>query len=409
MENNFKLALVGINHKSSKIDEREMLQLSRADVLDFLQIIYACEEIDSVIILNTCNRLEFYLSILPGYNPLKIIEKAYSHKNIDLSKFTHLFYSKDNGDITRHLFSVISGLDSLVLGEYQIQGQVKEAYSIACEVRTVNKVMHKLFHAAFRTGKKVRTNTSIAEGRNSVSGVAAQIVIDKIPKDATIAIIGVNENTKIMAEKLRYNSFKNFIFINRTKYKADILAEEFGGLASDLESLETSLLKSSAVFTSTGAKDFIITQDLLQRLVQNNSPLKLLIDMAVPRDIDTKNLPESISSYDIGDLQQYLEEQNKIRMSAVPDAEKIIEDNVSIFQAWSDNQNNTLLEPYSEKFELVRQQLMEEYKQQFSPQTYDKVDKLSKSLIHRLQSTFIRAIIRTNQELKVFIQHRDSM
>jgi glutamyl-tRNA reductase len=315
----------------------------------------------------------------------------------------------ENGDITRHLFRVISGLDSLVLGEYQIQGQVKEAYSTSCEVRTVNKVMHKLFHAAFRTGKKVRTNTGIAEGRNSVSGVAAQIVIDKIPKDATIAIIGVNENTKIMAEKLRYNSFKNFIFINRTKYKADILAEEFGGLSSDLESLENSLLKSSAVFTSTGANDFIITQDLLQRLVKNNSPLELLIDMAVPRDIDTRNLPESISSYDIGDLQQYLEEQNKIRMSAIPDAEKIIADNVLLFQAWSDNQNNTLLEPYSEKFELVRQQLMEEYKQQFSPQTYDKVDKLTQSLIHRLQSTFIRAIVRTNQELKVFIQHRDSM
>lgn len=409
MENNYCLALVGINHKSSNVEIREKLQLGRGEVVDFLQYLYACDEIDSVIILNTCNRLEFYLAILPGFEPITIIEKAYKSKNIEINNYYNLFYTMYNGDITRHLFRVISGLDSLVLGEFQIQGQVKESYSIACEVRTVNKVMHKLFHAAFRTGKKVRTNTNIADGRNSVSGVAAQIIIDNISQESHIAIIGVNENTRIMTEKLRYNGYGNFIFINRTKYKAEMYAEEFGGIAAGFDELEKSLLFTKALFTSTGATDYIINQELLQRLVNQKSVLEILIDMAVPRDIDSHKLPNNLKCYDIDDLQQYLEEQNKIRMSAVPEAERIIEDAVSVFQAWSENMNNSLLEPYTEKFEIIRQQLMEEYKQQFSAQTFEKVDKLSKSLIHRMQSTFVRAIVRTNQELKVFLQHRDSM
>jgi glutamyl-tRNA reductase len=266
-----------------------------------------------------------------------------------------------------------------------------------------------LLHAAFRTGKRVRSETSIAEGRRSVSGMAAQLMIDNLKKTDIISIIGVNENTTIMAEKLTTAGFGNFIFINRTKYKAEMLAEQFGGKAAELDELAQCLKSSQALYTSTGSSEYIINSELISFLNNENTCPKLMIDMAVPRDIDSANLPEGIEVYNIDDLQQYLDEQKKNQLESLPLAEKIVVDEVKIFQAWSELRTNSILEPYSEKFEIIRQQIMEEYKQQFSENAYQKADKLTRSLIHRMQSTFIRALLRTNQELKVFLQHRDSM
>jgi len=349
------------------------------------------------------------MAISENANPLELVSRCYKSKNIPIEKYTHIFYELFNGDLTRHLFRVISGLDSMVIGEYQIQGQVKEAYSIACEVATVNKTMHKLFHAAFRIGKKVRTKTSIAEGRNSVSGVAAQLIIDNIEKNKNIAIIGVNENTKIISEKLKYNSFDNFIYINRTKYKAEIFANQFGGKAFALDEINEALKYADAIYTSTGSKEPILHASQINQIFENYGKLKLIIDMAVPRDIDTKNLNPSIKYFDIDDLKLHLEQQNKIRQQAIPEAEKLIEEAVQVFQEWSENQDNYILEPYLEKFEIQRQEVLEEYKQYFTEENFKKVDKLTKSLIHRLQATFTRALIKTNEEIKIIKQHRDSM
>jgi glutamyl-tRNA reductase len=404
-----RLALIGINHKSCKIEEREIFLLDNKEETEFSQKLFSFDEVDGIMILSTCNRLEFYFSLNTDIDPYDLIEKVYSEKNIDLTNYEHIFYTSHDIEVTSHLFSVISGLDSLVIGEFQIQGQVREAYSKACKIKTVDGLLHKLLHAAFRTGKRVRSETPIAEGRRSVSGMAAQIIIDNIGNDDTICIIAVNENTTIIAEKLATAGFSNFIFVNRTKYKAEMIAEQFKGKAAGLDELEKSMAVSQAVYTSTGASDYIIKTELIIRLHQKYLCPKLMIDMAVPRDIDSSNLPVDVKVYDIDDLRYYLEKQKKNQLEALPDAEKIIADEVKIFQAWSEMRTNTILEPYSEKFEIIRQQIMEEYKQQFSESAYDKADKLTRSLIHRMQSTFVRALIRTNQELKVFLQHRDSM
>ncbi len=404
-----KLALSGINHKTSTLEEREVFQLNRGDVIDFLQLMSTFKEIDSIAILNTCNRIEFYMIIDETANPRELIARAYKIKNISVDKYSHIFYEFYNEAVTTHLFRVISGLESMVLGEYQIQGQVKEAYSTACEVATVNKMMHKLFHAAFRIGKTVRNKTEIAEGRTSVSGVAAQIIIDNLNKDNFIAIIGVNENTKIISEKLKYNSFKNLIYINRTKYKAEMLANQFGGKAYSLDEVNEALKYVDAIYTSTGSKEPILISNQINQIYENYKKLKLIIDMAVPRDIEISNLNKYIQYYDIDDLKQHLEEQNRIRQKAVPKAEQFIEDEVQIFQEWSENQENFILEPYLEKFEIQRQEVLDEYKKFFSDENFKKVDKLTKSLVHRLQATFTRALIKTNEEIKIIKQHRDSM
>lgn len=392
------LYIFGINQKTSKTDEREIFQLNRKEIPKALKTIREYDGVEAVLILNTCNRIEFYLLLADNQRPDEIVRKYYlQEKQIDISGREHLFISLANQEATNHLFRVISGLESLVLGEYQIQGQVKEAYSLACEAKTLEKVMHKLFHAAFRCGKAVRNNTTLGEGKQSVSGVASKIIIDKLTSDDKIAIIGVNENTKILASELKANNFKNLVFVNRTLYKAEILAEEYGGKANPLDNLADILPECKAVFSSTGSPDYIISNELLQNLIHQGHCPGLIIDMAIPRDIDTKNLPDFIEVFDLGKLNGYLERQNLEKMKDFPKAEKIIEDEVRLFQSWAENSENEALQPIAEKIELVRQSLMNEYENQFNDQTRQKVEKITRQLIHRIQPILINALLKSKE------------
>ena len=212
-----------------------------------------------------------------------------------------------------------------------------------------------------------------------------------------------------MTEKLFNADYSNFFFVNRTKYKAEILAEKFNGRAFSIEDLNNVLSLSDVVFTSTGADDFIINSTIAEHLIEANSLPMLIVDMAIPRDVDKISVVEHTKYFDIGDLKHYLKRQDQHRQDAVPDAEKIILDQFNLFKAWSDLRSDSILEPYSEDFERIRTQILEEYKSHFSDQDFKKVEKISKSLIHRMQSTFIKTLIRTNQEIKVLKQHRDSM
>ena len=392
------LFIVGISHKTAPVEEREKYQLSRKDLPKALKTIFDYDCVQGIAIVTTCNRLEFYLVLDEGKKPFDLVEKFYLNHNIDTSNIDKHFYTYSLPDVTRHLFRVISGLDSLVLGEYQILGQVREAYSIACEAKTCDKILHKLFHAAFRAGKSVRNSTSLGSGKQSVSGVASQIIIDNMNKTDSIAIIGVNENSKILASQLKDSGFSNFNFINRTLYKAEIMVEQYGGKAFPLDKIERAMSECKAIFTSTGAPGFIITNDLFDKLILRKRLPQLIVDMAVPRDVDISQIADEINYWDLGRLQTYLARQTQSQLTDLPLAEKIIEDEVLLFQAWSEMQNNNILEPYAEKFEMVRQDLLKEYKEMMSDNAFTNLDKFSRSLIHRLQSTFTKAIINNREK-----------
>jgi len=389
-----KLCAVGMSYKTSDISDRELYEISRKDLPEALIFLMESDAIEGVIGITTCNRLEFYLTCQKEIDPLALIQNFYKEfKHINTDNMTELFYSYENGDVTKHLFRVICGLDSLVLGEYQIQGQMKEGYSIACKAEAVDKVLHKLFHAAFRAGKKVRSQTALGEGKQSVSGVASKLMIDNLITNDIIAIIGVNENSKIMATKLKTHGFRNFIFVNRTKYKAEIMAEDFGGRAASLSDIEKVLFVADAVFTSTGAKGSIISKEMINRLLVQERCPKLIVDMAIPRDIVSTGIPNYINYYDMDKLQKFIDDEKVGQKKAVKHAEKILKDEYKLFQAWSDHQNENILDQYAEGFEITRQRLTDEYRSQFSEQQFEKIDKLTRSLVHRLQSNFIRVLI----------------
>lgn len=399
MENNkIIFSLAGINHKTSTIDIREQYQFNRQEISNALTHFKAYDGVDSVIIISTCNRTEFYVAMYEGYNFKSMLSCFYkSFRNIDYEKDSESFYFLEGKEVTSHLFRVISGMDSLVLGEYQIQGQVKEAYSFACEAKTVEKPLHKLFHAAFRVGKKIRSQTTICEGRQSVSGMASQALIDFLNPMDNVLIIGVNENSKIFAQELIKHGFNHLIFTNRTAYKAEMMAHQYGGQSVPFEELENALSTAEGVFTSTAKQGFVVGTDMLKRLIARNACPSIFIDMAVPRDIDRSALNGNTKYYDIGDLKVFLEEQKKRQSEDMPKAEAIVQSETDIFEEWAINQNNNLLEPYAERFEIVRQSLLEENQKQFSEEAMMKVDRLTRSLVHRLQSTFVRILVKNEE------------
>lgn len=395
------MVVLGISHKTASISDLEDFQLNKDKLANSLHHLKSLNEIEGVVIISTCNRVEFYLSLNKNIDPFSLIADYFTNfQNINIASRRESFYNLSNGDVANHLFKVVSGLDSMVLGEYQIQGQIKDAYSIACSEKTADKILHKLFHAAFRVGKTIRSKTKIGSGKQSVSGLVFQILKEKLSKNDAIAIIGVNHNTRIIAEKLKSSGYSNLLFINRTLYKAEKLVNEYSGKAFGLDEIEDGVLGANCIFSCTGAPGYIITSEKLKRIITNSNELKLIFDIAVPRDIDISNVPEEVEVFDLEGLKAYLKNQAEEIALDLPVAEKIISSETNIFEAWSESQNDDTIAYYDEKFESMRLQFLNESKENLSEEEFKLFDKFSRSLMHRIKSTLHQAINTNNNQNK---------
>jgi len=393
MNKDIQISVVGINIKTASITELEHYQVPRKEHNNFLKLFASQIGVEGVVYVSTCNRNEIYFTHSSQIKPFQFVKEFY--QNIlgkDISKDKRLFYVYSGDKAVEHLFKVISGLDSVVLGEYQIQGQVKEAYSIACQAKTVDKFLHKLFHAAFRCGKLVRNSTSIGKGKFSVSGVASDIVLNAIGDNTFVAIVGVNENTKILADELEKANFTNIIFVNRTLHKAQAFADKYGGEAFPLTSLDEVLSKADVIFTSTSSPSPIISSEMLNNSYKLYRKPRLVIDLAIPRDVEIAGLTPNIEYYDLEKIKNYLEEQQKIKLEEIPVCEQIIQNEVSAFRAWQESATDEIFEPYAEKIERIRVELIEEYKNILPPTELEKIDKITRQLIHRTKSIFVNIL-----------------
>jgi len=390
----FQLVVVGINYKTSTISDREIFQINRKEISSSLNYLRSKESVEGAVIVSTCNRLEFYLSVKQEANPINIINDFYfDKKKVVAQEKQNLFYMYSGTEVAKHLFKVITGLDSMLLGEYQVQGQIKEAYSLACSQKSADKIIHKLFHAAFRVGKNVRSKTKIGSGKQSLSGVAFQIIKEKLKREDVVTIVGVNQNTKILAEMLFNAGFLHLIFVNRTLYKAEELAEKYNGLAFSLDRIQEPLISSKCVFTCTGSADYILTSEVINTsYIKSNCPC-LLVDMAVPRDINTDRINKDIEVIDLESLKKYLEVQKTDIEVDIPLAQKIISDEANIFEVWNESQKDDYLGAYAEKAETIRLQLLDETKLQVSEDELQLLDKFSRSLLHRMKSTINQAVL----------------
>ena len=287
------------------------------------------------VVVSTCNRVEFYAS---SVCPLRAMEGLLQFL-IERTGINNLpFYSHDSLPGVRHLFRVASGLDSMVIGDTEILGQVKQAYNAAAEHGATNAYLNKLFQHAFRVAKQVRTETRITRGSTSVGSVAVELA-GKIFGDLRgrkVMLLGAGETSERVARSLVSRGVRTVIVSNRTFDRAATLADSIGGLAVHFDHWHTAFDEVDILICSTAAPHPIVTREKLEKILQSHRELPLfIIDLAVPRDVDpTVNAIDNVYLYDMDSLEQIARQSIEIRQSEVVRCEQLIDHHVGEFLSW---------------------------------------------------------------------------
>ena len=282
------LILVGTNHKYSPITFREKLSFSRKRLKDTLNLLGEREVLKGAVILSTCNRVEIYASVEDLKVGIREIEDfIFQYHEINRQKFFPYLYIYEDKEAIRHLFSVACGLDSIILGETQILGQIKFSVSEAEGVGFIDEFLRETFHSAISFAKRMHIETKISEGKISVGSVAIDFLKEKIGtlSNKKILIIGVGKVTELLLKYLRKESPRVVFVSNRTFEKAKRLAAQIGAEAAGFDGLRHFLKEADAVITATASPHFIIKKEILEGEISRRL---LIIDLALPRDVDPR-------------------------------------------------------------------------------------------------------------------------
>jgi len=327
---------LGINHKTAPVNIRERLSFSPDKIHDALRDLTSQEAVNEAAILSTCNRTEIYCEL--STDTMTIVDWLRSHhalEEVDISEYLYL-HSQD--EAVKHMLRVASGLDSMVLGEPQILGQMKTAFSVAKEADCIGHLLHKLFQHTFSCAKQVRTDTAIGASPVSVAfasvSLAKQIFSDF--QEHTALLIGAGETIELVARHLKESDIGRIIIANRTLEKAHNLAKEVDGYAIPLEEIPSHLAEADIVISSTASPLPILGKGAVEEAIKirKHRPI-FMVDIAVPRDIEEQvGELEDVFLYTVDDLQEIINEGLKSRQEAALKAEEIIETQVSHFMSW---------------------------------------------------------------------------
>jgi len=369
------IELLGLNHKTAPIEVRGKFVFCEEDIKRFVPMLKE-QGILGAVILSTCNRTEIYVEIdthgqghphsqetghgHPHENGHEhsnenghphnhttsgfdlFTDTLFKYRNVDKELSSH-FYRKSHGDVVRHLFHVVSGLDSMAFGEYQIVGQVKDAFNISEKNNLLSPVLNRLFLKAFEAGKKIRTNTNINKGAVSISYAAVDLANKKLEnlKEQPALLIGAGQTSELTIQNLITKGCSQFTIVNRTFEHAVEVAAKYNAKAEEYNKLEELLLVNNIVITSTASKKPLITKAMVEDVMKlrNNKDL-FFVDLSVPRNV-AKDVDEveNVHVYDIDDLHNIIDENVEKRRGEVSAAEEIIEELVLDFANWIHSRN----------------------------------------------------------------------
>ncbi len=339
------ILLIGLNHKTAPLEVREQHNFSSTMLRSALTHFGAThkqahlEAVKEGVILSTCNRLEIYALVSDPEIAKKSIINFLSHTcSVSPEAFLDYLYTYHDQAAIAHLMRVASGLDSMVLGEPQILGQITDAYEAALSQRAAGTVLSALFRAAIHTGKRVRTETTIGVNAASVSSVAANLA-GRLLGDLSqrqVLLVGAGEMGAIAVRALQKRGVSNIVVANRTFKNGAQLAKAWAGKAITFQHLPQAITEADIIITSTGAPHTILDRKLMEPAMtaRPNRPL-FIIDIAVPRDVDpnVREIP-GVHLHDIDGLQSQAEENIRERQAQIPQVEKIVVEEVSQFMAW---------------------------------------------------------------------------
>jgi glutamyl-tRNA reductase len=334
-----ELLAIGVSHKTAPVEVRERLALSDARAVEFVRDLHGVPEIQEVVALSTCNRTELYLVVDdPVEAESTVLGMLAKQAKIQPTALAPSIYSHRNCEAARHLYRVSAGLESMIVGEDQIQGQVRRAYDAALERETTGPFSNHLFKAALSTGKRVRTETAIGEGHMSLPAVSAMLAREVFGElgDRRAVIIGTGETSELAARALADAGAELIFVATRRRDRAVSLATRFDASSVAFDELPEALIGADIVISATSSPHLLIEVDGLEQVqAQRGARPLLIIDLAVPRDVEAAcSELEGIALHDVDDLEAVIARNRKVRQSEARKADGIVEEEIQNFATW---------------------------------------------------------------------------
>lgn len=379
---------VGLNHKTAPLEVREKVAFSKEEAREALQVL--ARSFDGVVILSTCNRTEVYAATHEPQRSIQSIAAFLSERaQEDLGEY---LYKYSQEEAVPHLFRVAAGLDSMIVGEAQVLGQVRIAMSLSTEMNLMKGSLTEIFHRALRVGRRVRSETSLGERASSVSHAAVRLARHYVGdlKDSRVLVIGTGEAGKLAAMALKHAGVLNITVTNRTHSEAQELAEGLEGGVIPFQEMTKALAHFDIVLSSTGSPGFIVTTEMVAAALNGNGNSKMLfIDLAVPRDVDPGVAGlNGVSVLDVDDLKAVSNDDEVSLSRDIQQANAMVEEEVARFHSWLKELNTLpVVAALRQKAERVRKQEVARALRRLpnlSPEDAQLIDALSKAIVKKL-------------------------
>lgn len=389
-----EIAVVGLSHKTAPVEIREKVAFAPDLLHEVARTVRGLQGVSEGVILSTCNRVEVYAATRKREDGIEsLIRFMADHHKIRYEDLRPHIYVYAGADAVRHVFRVASSLDSMVVGEPQILGQVKDAYDKAVQGSATGLVLNRFMHKAFSTAKRVRTETRIAQSAVSISFAAVELArkIFGELNGRTVMVVGAGEMCELAATHLVENGISGVVVTNRTFERAKALAEKFNGRAVPFESMSDALCEVDIVISSTGAPHTVLGVEAVKRAMRERRQKPMfLIDIAVPRDIEpaVNDLP-NVFLYDVDDLTGIVEVNKRERNKEAEKAEGIVAEEVESFLTWAKTLDiRPTVRQLREHFEEVRRTEIEKTLKVFGDSLTDKQKKsleaMSQAIVNKL-------------------------
>lgn len=387
-----RFAICGLSHHTAPVDVREKLALPAQSVPDVLTDMLRADGVHESMILSTCNRVELALSLdeRASFNDAvtRFLER---HEHLRTNSVEKYLYRLEGRDAMRHLFRVASSLDSMVVGEPQILGQLKDAYTLAKGLGAVNGQLDQLVTRAFHVAKRVRTETEIGSSAVSVSYAAVELAREIFGSlsGSTVMLVGAGKMSELAARHLKNVGAKQIYVTNRTYDRALDLARSFDGRMVEFASFKQTLPEVDIVITSTGSREPILSAEDIKQVmrVRKNRPM-FLVDIAVPRNIDPAVMQiDNVFLYDIDDLQKVVDKNVKGRAEAAERASLIIEEELQWMEGRiRERQVSPAIVALQTKLESIRAAEMERFRTKLGPlsaQQEEALEALTRGIVNK--------------------------
>jgi glutamyl-tRNA reductase len=396
------IGLIGISYKTALVEIREKFSFSKDEIIPFSEMLQQETEISDLVLISTCNRTEIYFSqdVHDNQTAFELVYEVIKKFKGVTDHCWHYFYHRSNAGAVRHLFEVVSGLDSLIIGEDQIIGQVKDAYITCTEAALTDAVLMRLFQKSFEAGKRVRSETGIKLGITSVSSAAVEMCACLLGgvNDKSVLMVGTGETGNLTLQNIVKKGVSEVTITNRTLENAEKIAAKYKAKVLEFENFSQFLPDYDIVMVATAATSPIITKEMvMQSMDARSHKSQVFVDLSVPRNIEKEvSEIENVSLLGVDDLQEIVNQTTEKKKESAAKASVIIDEVVADFTEWIASRSlRPAIHSITTNLQAINEEELNTYRKISTPEMQQIVDDYAKHLTQR----YTRLLIRNLKEL----------